>query len=97
MAPTAFCSMWISNTATTAMMIPIIEAVLDEIEEKDQANDRNQKSATYGTFEENQQQDVAQESHVAQSTTADIKTQDIEELSPSKVARRLEMLSFANS
>ena len=31
MIPTAFLSMWISNTATTVMMIPILQAVLHEI------------------------------------------------------------------
>ena len=31
MIPTAFLSMWISNTATTVMMIPILQAVLLEI------------------------------------------------------------------
>lgn len=29
-----FVSMWISNTAATAMMIPIIEATLTELEEQ---------------------------------------------------------------
>ena len=31
MLPTWFLSMWISNTATTAMMIPVAEAVLTQL------------------------------------------------------------------
>lgn len=33
MLPTWFLSMWISNTATTAMMIPIANAVLGQLKE----------------------------------------------------------------
>jgi len=33
MSVTAFLSMWISNTATTAMLIPIVHAVLLKLEE----------------------------------------------------------------
>lgn len=35
MVPTCFLSMWISNTATTAMMVPIVEAVLTELNKEE--------------------------------------------------------------
>lgn len=34
MLTTAFVSMWITNTATTAMMTPIMEAVLKELDKE---------------------------------------------------------------
>ena len=35
MLPTLFLSMWISNTATTAMMVSIVDAVLSELEREE--------------------------------------------------------------
>ncbi|PRD31104.1 UNVERIFIED_CONTAM: Solute carrier family 13 member 2 [Trichonephila clavipes] len=38
MTTTMFLSMWISNTATTAMMVPIVDAVLDELQREEKKN-----------------------------------------------------------
>lgn len=45
MMTTMFLSMWISNTATTAMMAPIIEAVMAELRrDKDGSNGSDEYS-----------------------------------------------------
>ena len=44
MLTTAFLSMWISNTATTAMMVPIVEAVLSEIKNENIKNQFGKKT-----------------------------------------------------
>jgi len=41
--PCGVLSMWISNTATTAMMIPIVEAILRELGDGDPKNDKERK------------------------------------------------------
>jgi di/tricarboxylate transporter len=41
----AFLSMWISNLASTALMIPIVNAALDQLKEP--------KSKSYGTLGSN--------------------------------------------
>ncbi|XP_065054258.1 Na(+)/citrate cotransporter-like [Rhopilema esculentum] len=56
MLTTAFISMWITNTATTAMMTPIMEAVLKELDkeylgESDEDEDEGNDNASDGNLE----------------------------------------------
>merc|ERR1711892_1201773 len=44
MFTTMFISMWISNTAPTAMMLPIVDAVAQAINEKDEPKEEEKKS-----------------------------------------------------
>ncbi|XP_070573702.1 solute carrier family 13 member 2-like [Ptychodera flava] len=50
MSVTAFLSMWISNTATTAMMLPIAQAVLLRLSER-MAEERNGKTENLSTLD----------------------------------------------
>ena len=47
MGSTAFLSMWISNTATSAMMLPIAHAVLEEIREERQLTRTGERSSSH--------------------------------------------------
>jgi len=44
MSTTFLLSMWVSNTATTAMMLPIVEAVSNELSREDLKNDEEVKN-----------------------------------------------------
>ncbi|KAG8429077.1 hypothetical protein GDO86_018352, partial [Hymenochirus boettgeri] len=46
MVVTAFLSMWISNTATTAMMIPIAQAVLEQLYSSEEKVNKNSVNST---------------------------------------------------
>ncbi|XP_052067272.1 Na(+)/citrate cotransporter-like [Mytilus californianus] len=50
MLPTWFLSMWVSNTATTAMMIPIVGAVMEQLKEVNEVDEVYEKGIDNSGF-----------------------------------------------
>lgn len=55
MGVTAFLSMWISNTATTAMMAPIVQAILDQLNAKTKPESSSAKGQSAVPQQENEE------------------------------------------
>ncbi|RWS31881.1 solute carrier family 13 member 3-like protein [Leptotrombidium deliense] len=67
MVTTMFLSMWISNTATTAMMVPVVDAMVKEL-------NSNNKSGSRRNTEENIMMSSRQQ--IVEDTTIDEKTEE---------------------
>lgn len=50
MLTTMFLSMWVSNTATTAMMVPIISAVMNELNRKKDGEESSDEDGNFSLF-----------------------------------------------
>lgn len=68
MGVTAFLSMWISNTATTAMMAPIVQAILDQLN----AKTKSESSSAKGQSAVPQQEHEEKPSSILQSAPPNI-------------------------
>ncbi|CAF97355.1 unnamed protein product, partial [Tetraodon nigroviridis] len=68
MAVTAFLSMWISNTATTAMMVPIVQAILEQLN----------SNASPKLFTKKQRTSVSQQDEATSNTLPTVSSNTLE-------------------
>ncbi|XP_005105402.1 solute carrier family 13 member 3 [Aplysia californica] len=92
MLPTWFLSMWISNTSTTAMMMPIVLSVIEEmkyfrIDVSEQGGDQfsKKKNSSFDIADASQSGDA-----VGENERPLLKYDDIEETSTIKISRRVD-------
>ncbi|XP_063401360.1 Na(+)/citrate cotransporter-like [Mytilus trossulus] len=84
MLPTWFLSMWVSNTATTAMMIPIVGAVMEQLKEVNEVEEVNEKGSdnlgydTANNVEEKSNENGVKEYNIKYSENGEVGMKEVQ-------------------